>query len=140
MNRYASFFSVLLCVVVVPTFADEPETKRVRKCPSQLTEGRIIMDFGKLKPPKVIKQVRPVWPDGFFKQCPTSKETVIMEVLIDEQGKVECVEVLECTCNLNSVQEAAAMAVKQWEYEISRDEKGKPVACYIKVTVSFQLH
>ncbi len=64
---------------------------------------------GKIKPPRLIKKVEPVYPPG-----QSGGGVVILMIRVDEKGAVEDALVLRPVPGLN---EAALAAVKQWLYE-----------------------
>ncbi|HOW86463.1 MAG TPA: energy transducer TonB [Candidatus Aminicenantes bacterium] len=88
---------------------------------------------GDVKPPKIVNQVQPVYPEDAKKQG--IEGTVILEATADIKGKVQEVKVLRGVEGLN---QAAVDAVKQWTYEpMMIDGKPKPVV--FTVTVQFKL-
>jgi len=89
-----------------------------------------------ITPPKLVKQVAPVYPEEARKAGVSG--VVVVSALVGEDGAVQNVEILRplekgCT-------EAAIAAVRQWRYEPARSaETGKPVRVYFTVTVAFRL-
>jgi len=88
---------------------------------------------GNIKPPKKLKDVNPHYPDEARRA--RTQGTVILEAIIDVQGKVGNVRVLR---SISGLDEAAIEAVKQWEYEPTLLE-GTPVPIVMTVTVNFAL-
>ena len=88
---------------------------------------------GDLKPPKLVKKVNPVYPEGARKKG--VQGIVILEVKIDESGKVMDAMVLRSVPGLD---QAAIEAIKQWIYEPMLIQ-GKPVKAIFTVTVAFKL-
>jgi TonB family protein len=86
-----------------------------------------------IKPPKLIKEVAPVYPQ-IARQAQV-EGTVILEVKTDEQGNVIGVKVLR---SIPLLEQAAIEAVKQWKYEPLILE-GKPRKVLFTVTVRFML-
>src|SRR5262245_9047915 len=58
---------------------------------------------------------------------------VILELLIDTQGKVENIRVIR---SIPPFDEPAVAAAKQWEYEVTRVD-GKPVKVLLTVPITF---
>lgn len=89
---------------------------------------------GKIKPPKLIKKVEPVYPEEAREK--KVEGVVILEAQTGQYGRVKRVEVLKSKDPLLS--EAAAEAVEQWVYEpLILD--GEPRGVVFTVTVSFNL-
>jgi len=88
---------------------------------------------GKIRPPKKIKDVQPVYPD--VAKTARVAGMVIVEATIGADGKVIGAKVLRSVPMLD---QAALDAVKQWEYSPTR-LNGKPVPVKITVTVNFKL-
>ncbi len=96
-------------------------------------ETKGVVKQGEVEPPKLIKQVDPVYPEDARKQG--IEGTVILEVTIDVEGKVKDVKVLE---SIPALDQAAVDAVKQWVYE-PKIIDGKPKQVVCTVTVRFKL-
>ncbi|MCX7738597.1 MAG: energy transducer TonB [Hydrogenothermaceae bacterium] len=62
---------------------------------------------------------------------------VVLSILVDEDGSVQQVEVLESQ-PARVFEEASINAVKQWKFEPGR-YKGKPVKTWVKQVVKFEL-
>jgi TonB family protein len=96
-------------------------------------EGDAVRAVGEIKPPKLIKQVNPVYPEEARK---TGVEgVVILEAKADEQGNVVDARVLR---SIPVLDQAALNAVKQWKYEPMVVD-GKPRKVLFTVTVRFAL-
>ena len=96
-------------------------------------EEDVVTIGGDVKPPKKIKHVNPVYP-------PEAKEAgiegvVVIETIIDKQGKVAHAEVVRSVPELD---QAALDAVRQWEFEPSY-VRGKAVSVRMTVTINFTL-
>ena len=83
--------------------------------------------------PKRVKFVAPEYPAEA--QAKGLRGIVILELTIDTKGQVARVEV---TRSVPPFDEAAAAAVKQWEYEVTKVE-GKPVSVRLTVPITFAL-
>jgi protein TonB len=88
---------------------------------------------GNIKPPTKIKDVAPIWPP--VAQQARAQGVVILEVLIDEGGKVSDGRVLR---SIPLLDQAAIDAVLQWEFEPTL-LNGQPVPVIMTVTVNFTL-
>ena len=88
---------------------------------------------GNIKPPVKTKNVEPIWPPDA--QQARVQGVVILEVLIDEVGKVADARVLRSIPLLDL---AAIEAVRQWEFEPTLPN-GVPVPVIMTVTVQFRL-
>jgi TonB family protein len=84
---------------------------------------------GAIAEPKRLKFVAPVVPPDLPKDVP---RTVILELTVDEQGRVRDASVLR---GHPAVDRAVAQAVSQWLYEPAL-EYGKPVPVIFTVTVN----
>jgi TonB family protein len=83
--------------------------------------------------PKRTKHVQPVYPQEALAQG--IRGIVILEIVLDKQGKVESTSVVRSVPGLD---EAAVAAARQWEYTPTKVE-GKPVRVRITVPVVFSL-
>jgi TonB family protein len=83
--------------------------------------------------PKRTKHVQPVYPQEALAQG--IRGIVILEIVLDKQGKVESTTVVRSVPGLD---EAAVAAARQWEYTPTKVD-GKPVRVRITVPVVFSL-
>jgi len=88
---------------------------------------------GDVKPPRQIKEVRPVYPQ--VARTARVEGVVVIEAVIDENGKV--VEA-RAVSGPGLLMAAALQAVMQWEYEPTYLD-GMPVAMRMQVQVDFHL-
>jgi len=88
---------------------------------------------GEIKPPKLIKEVMPVYPLAARQAHMTG--VVILAVRINVEGKVKAVKIL---ISIPKLDQAAIDAVRQWKYEPLLIN-GKPVEAVFTVTVRFVL-
>jgi protein TonB len=91
-----------------------------------------VMDFD--SPPRVIKQARPQYPqDAFVKKV---EGTVLVEALVDSQGRVARARVIQSVPLLDA---AALQAVYQWVFHPAM-KHGRPVATLIHMPVAFRIY
>ncbi len=83
--------------------------------------------------PKRTKTVRPEYPPEA--QASGVRGIVILQLVVDTQGKVASVEVLRSVPGLD---EAAMAAARQWEYEVTKVD-GKPVSVRVTVPITFAM-
>jgi TonB family protein len=96
-------------------------------------ERGAIRAVGGVKPPKLVKQVDPVYPEAA--RVSGIEGLVILEAKADEQGRVSAVRVLR---SIPALDQAAVEAVKQWVYEpMLVDGQARKVV--FTVTVRFAL-
>jgi len=88
---------------------------------------------GKIKPPKPIKMVKPVYPEEARKAG--AEGVVVLQVQTDIYGRVASVKVLK---SIPLLDQAAIEAVKQWVYE-PVIVGGQPKIGIFTVTVNFKL-
>jgi TonB family protein len=96
-------------------------------------EGDAVRAVGEVKPPELIKQVDPVYPDEARKAG--IEGIVILEAKADEEGNVSDARILR---SIPALDQAALDAVKQWKYEPMLID-GKPHKIVFTVTVRFSL-
>jgi TonB family protein len=96
-------------------------------------EGDAVRAVGKVQPPKLIRQVNPVYPEAARKAG--VEGIVILEAKADEQGRVTDTRILR---SIPALDQAAIDAVKQWVYEPMLIN-GQPRKVVFTVTVRFAL-
>jgi len=96
-------------------------------------EADAVRAVGNIEPPKLVKQVNPVYPQVARKG--RVEGMVILEAKIDERGNVMDVRVLR---SIPLLDQAAVDAVKQWKYEPLLID-GKARKAVFTVTVRFML-
>jgi TonB family protein len=96
-------------------------------------EGDAVRATGDIKPPKLVKQVNPVYPEKARQGH--VEGVVILEAKVDEQGNVIDARVLR---SIPVLDQAAIDAVKQWKYE-PLVIAGKAHKVIFTVTVRFML-
>lgn len=88
--------------------------------------------------PVPIKQVPPVYPE--FAKKSGIEGTVTLEVEVFKDGKVGAIDVLKSLmAGPGGLDEAAIKAVRQWEFQPAKSG-GKPIACWIKLPITFSLN
>jgi len=97
------------------------------------TGGAPIRVGAKMQPPRKIKDVKPIYPDGAL---PTrSQGAVVIEATIGPDGKVKDVKVIH---SVPALDQAAIDAVRQWEYTPSM-VNGVAVSVIMTVIVNFAM-
>jgi periplasmic protein TonB len=109
--------------IVAPRELERP------KAPKIPTPVRV----GSIQEAKLIHRVEPVYPKIAI--VTRVSETVILDLLIDEEGNVANVTVLKGHPLLNA---AAVQAVKQWKYSPTI-QNGEPVQVQATVTIFFRM-
>jgi protein TonB len=84
-------------------------------------------------PPRLLKQVRPAYPsEAFVKKV---EGTVVIELLIDERGRVARARIVRSVPLLD---EAAVEAVRQWAF-VPASKRGRAVASLALAPVTFRI-
>ena len=112
--------------------ADKGQVVSVSVNDEEFAKGAVKVE-GDIKPPKLIKEVAPVYPEEARQTG--MQGVVILGIRTDVEGKVKAVKILR---SIPKLDQAAIDAVKQWEYE-PLIIKGKPVEAVFTVTVRFAL-
>lgn len=86
---------------------------------------------GDVKPPKVVNKVQPEYPES----ARDAKGTVVLEIVIDEQGRVRNPAVAESSGNAD-LDRSALDTIAQWTFQPATLE-GRPVAVYYTITIRF---
>lgn len=85
------------------------------------------------RPPRLLRQVRPVYPsEAFIKRV---EGTVVLELVVDEQGHVARTRTLQSVPLLD---EAAVDAVRQWVFAPA-EKGGRAVAVIVMAPVTFRI-
>lgn len=96
------------------------------------SDTRPVMDFD--APPRVLKQVRPQYPqEAFVKKI---EGTVLVEALVDSQGRVTRARVIQSVPLLDA---AALAACFEWRFRPAF-KGGHPVATIIHMPVAFRIY
>ncbi len=86
------------------------------------------------KPPRVLYQTQPRYPQEAFVQ--RIEGTVMVEALVDDQGRVARSRVLQSVPGLD---EAALLSVREWRFQPAMKD-GKPVATIVHVPFAFRIY
>ena len=119
--------------VLPPPPPPPPARKKIKKELADFEKGAVKAE-GDIKPPKLIKEVKPVYPEEARKQGISG--VVILSVRSDEEGNIVGVKIVKSPHELLS--KASVEAVKQWKYEPMLI-KGKPMPIIFTVTMTFKL-
>jgi protein TonB len=85
------------------------------------------------RPPRLLRQVKPTYPpEAFVKKV---EGTVVLEIVIDESGRVARTRIVQSVPLLNA---AAVDAVRQWVFTPAQ-KQGRVVACIALAPVSFRI-
>jgi TonB family protein len=98
----------------------------------EFAEGAVVA-VGKIKPPRLIREVPPVYPEIALQSL--VRGTVVLGVRVDTQGRVTEIKVLK---SIPLLSKAAVDAVRQWIYEPFIQD-GKPTPVVFSVNVVFKL-
>lgn len=85
--------------------------------------------------PKVLTRIQPDYPE--LARIARLEGEVILEVVINEEGKIESIKVLNSSNNLFN--DAAIKAVTQWRFEPGTINN-RPVKAYYLLTIKFKLN
>ena len=86
------------------------------------------------RPPRLIRQTKPVYPPDAFKR--KVEGTVLVEILIGPDGRILRARVVESVPSLDA---AAVQAVRQWTFSPALKD-GRPVATVALAPVSFRIY
>lgn len=90
---------------------------------------------GDIQHPRAVHKVAPSYTEEALKK--RTQGVVILQTVIDREGRVEDVKVLKG--QPHGLSEAAVGAVRQWTFEPARDKDGNPVSVYYNLTINFRL-
>jgi len=103
------------------------------QAPPPLTQAPVVRVGGKLKPPKLVKEVRPAYPE--LALLARVSAFVILEARVDAEGHVKSVTVLRGSPLFD---DRAVEAVKQWRYQPLLFN-GVPTEFILTVTLNFRI-
>ena len=101
--------------------------------PAGRADEPVIAGENNVPAPKKTKTVLPAYPPDA--QARGLRGIVIVELVIDTQGKVSSAQVVR---SIPPFDEAALAAVRQWEYEVTK-VGGKPVSVKLTVPITFAM-
>ena len=132
----AAFIILLACMGCVGNQATKPEKRvqRKHKCPmASALQARTIKEMGEIKQPALLEQ-SPLFSTG---DSLGFSVPVIwrFEILISEEGKVECAEYIGASGVDQLLMQKAIASLKTWTYQVPRDSAGKAVAVYWVINV-----
>jgi protein TonB len=91
-----------------------------------------VLDYD--RPPRALRTTKPVYPpDAFVKKV---EGTVLLEILIDDSGRVARVRIVQ---SMPLLDRAAVEAVRTWIFEPAY-KKGRPVASLASAPVTFRIY
>ncbi len=96
--------------------------------------GAALGEEGKLVEPKLLKSAAPVYPEREKREKVTG--LVVIDILIDEEGKVADTDVVASP--LESFSKAADACVRKWRFRPGTKD-GVPAAFRQRVTINFRL-
>jgi TonB family protein len=115
-----------------PEAEKEPEPDSPKAEPASPAPDGASLEFD--SPPRVIKGVRPQYPQAAF--VAKIEGTVLIEALVDVDGRVSKARVIQSVPGLD---EAALEAARRWRFEPAR-KGGKPVVTIIHMPVAFRIY
>jgi TonB family protein len=99
--------------------------------------GKLTLDDVDTEPKIIVdSRVQPVYPESA--RSAKVSGPVVLEAIIDENGKIRDIKVIESPEGGEALAEAAKEAVMQWRYEPATLD-GRPVAVLAEITVKFRL-
>jgi TonB family protein len=130
MVHYMIFLCLLCTVVTATGTTQDPMGSDVCAAPYFAAASASMLQ----DQPEVKKRVEPWYPE--LLKLAGIEGKVLVNVFIDEQGKVEKTKILESTHEAFS--EAAVKAAKQWEFSPAMKE-GKPIKAEVTIPFRFKL-
>ncbi|MCJ7579853.1 MAG: M56 family metallopeptidase [Candidatus Aminicenantes bacterium] len=115
------------------TEVDEDPRANLVEQEKQTEKEQAVRARGDIKPPKLIKSVKPDYPEEAKKEG--IEGAVILEATTDQDGVVQKVEILR---SIPALDQAAIDALKQWEFEPMLIN-GEPKGVIFTVTCRFSL-
>ena len=117
-------FSAFLCALSVSV---------VQVGPTLAQDRVVVAGQDGVAAPKRTRTINPVYPQEALAQG--VRGIVILEIVIDPTGKVASAEVIR---SIPLLDEAALLAVRKWEYEVTK-VGGQPVSVKLTVPITFAL-
>lgn len=87
-------------------------------------------------PPRILRHVEPDYPAAARNSG--TQGTARIKILIDEEGRVETVDVVSSSGDA-SLDTAATAAIEQWRFEPAQNSYGQAMRCYTTIPITFAL-
>lgn len=87
-------------------------------------------------PPRIIKSYQPAYPSA--ERNAGIEGTVVIRFLIDQNGNVEDVTLINSSGNAN-LDNAAVSAGYKWRFSPAKNNGGSPVRCYASIPITFKI-
>lgn len=87
-------------------------------------------------PPRIIKSYQPAYPSA--ERNAGIEGTVVIRFLIDQNGNVEDVTLINSSGNAN-LDIAAVSAGYKWRFSPAKNNGGSPVRCYASIPITFKI-
>ena len=87
-------------------------------------------------PPRIVKSYQPPYPSA--ERNAGIQGTVTIRFLIDQNGNVEDVAIINSSGNAN-LDSAAVSAGYKWRFSPAKSKTGNPVRCYANIPITFKL-
>ena len=87
-------------------------------------------------PPRIIKSYQPSYPSA--ERNAGIEGTVVIRFLIDQNGNVEDVTLINSSGNAN-LDNAAVSAGYKWRFSPAKNNGGSPVRCYASIPITFKI-
>ena len=145
MRRHNPLAAAALAITVLVLFAgpgtaaqgqDGASKGVVFRCTGvQNKPGRVVKNPDDVKPPKIVsKGDQAKLYEVIGEKAKAGK--LVFEVLIDETGAIECVQLVENANQKPEVVDAFIQNIRQCRYEPPQDKEGKAVACHWLITAN----
>jgi TonB family protein len=126
-----NFKLIVIALIAIACFAVFGVTAAQKPCPFRARVGE-----AGLRKQKASKRVQPIYPEESLKHDVTGK--VIVQILIDENGKVPDAKVTESPDQLTG--RAAVDAAKQWEFKPPAKVQGRQICYESTLSFKFEIH
>ena len=122
---------IVIAPIALVSFAVFADTVAQKPCPFRAPVGE-----AGLRKQKAIKRVQPIYPEESLKHNVTGK--VIVQILVDENGKVPDAKVTESLDQLTG--QAVVDAAKQWEFKPPPKVQGRQICYESTLSFKFEIH
>lgn len=93
--------------------------------------------FQPKEPPQLISMVKPIYPKEL--RVKNVEGVVRVQLLVNEKGRVESVEVVQSS-GYPDMDSEAIKAARQYRFRAAKNQLNKPVACFITTSIRFKLN